>query len=184
MQSVPINSKVVSSNPAHGEVYSIQHYVINVVSDLRQVVLQLLPQNKTKRHDITEILLKAGLNTKTRTPNVRTDCAKNLATEPEKRFNNYENTICWILADVTIWKQNRYSASSRLFKFPKCHKNRNWLNNSSQKLLSCDIRHGLWNCIFRTSYVSSSPRSWDNFFNCLPEENETNKTHVMTLCMY
>ena len=87
-------SKVVSSNPAHGEVYSIQHYVINVVSDLRQVVLQLLPQNKTKRHDITEILLKAGLNTKTRTPNVRTDCAKNLATEPEKRFNNYENTIC------------------------------------------------------------------------------------------
>jgi len=27
----------VSSNPVHGEVYSIQHYVIKFVSDLRQV---------------------------------------------------------------------------------------------------------------------------------------------------
>ena len=35
--SVPITTKVVSSNPVHGEVYSIQHYVINIVSDLRQV---------------------------------------------------------------------------------------------------------------------------------------------------
>ena len=37
MQSVPITTKVVSSNPVHGEVYSIQHYVIRFVSDLRQV---------------------------------------------------------------------------------------------------------------------------------------------------
>ena len=29
--------KVVSSNPAHGELYSIQHYVIKFISDLRQV---------------------------------------------------------------------------------------------------------------------------------------------------
>ena len=36
MQSVHITTKVVSSNPAHGEVYSIQ-YVIKFVSDLRQV---------------------------------------------------------------------------------------------------------------------------------------------------
>ena len=28
---------VASSNPAHGEVYSIQHYVIKVASDLRHV---------------------------------------------------------------------------------------------------------------------------------------------------
>jgi hypothetical protein len=27
----------VSSNPVHGDVYSIQHYVIKFVSDLRQV---------------------------------------------------------------------------------------------------------------------------------------------------
>ena len=37
MQSVPMTTNVVSSNPAHGVVYSIQHYVIKFVSDLRQV---------------------------------------------------------------------------------------------------------------------------------------------------
>jgi hypothetical protein len=38
MQSVPITAKAVSSNPARGEVYSMQHYVIKFVSDLRQVI--------------------------------------------------------------------------------------------------------------------------------------------------
>jgi hypothetical protein len=37
MQSMPITTKVTSSNFAHGEVYSMQHYVIKFVSDLRQV---------------------------------------------------------------------------------------------------------------------------------------------------
>ena len=37
MQSVPIITNVVSSNHTHGEMYSIQHYVIKFVSDLRQV---------------------------------------------------------------------------------------------------------------------------------------------------
>jgi hypothetical protein len=37
MQSVPIITDIVSSNPPHGEVYSMQHYVIKFVSDLRQV---------------------------------------------------------------------------------------------------------------------------------------------------
>jgi hypothetical protein len=37
MPSVPITTKVVSSNTVHGEMYSIQHYVIKFVSDLRQV---------------------------------------------------------------------------------------------------------------------------------------------------
>jgi hypothetical protein len=37
VQSVTITTKVVSSTPVHGEVYSIQHYVIKFVSDLRQV---------------------------------------------------------------------------------------------------------------------------------------------------
>ena len=36
VQSVPITTKVVSSNPVQGEVYPIQHYVIKFVSDLRQ----------------------------------------------------------------------------------------------------------------------------------------------------
>ena len=37
MQSVPITTIIVSLNSIHGEVYSIQHYVIKYVSDLRQV---------------------------------------------------------------------------------------------------------------------------------------------------
>ena len=51
MQSVPINTKVVSSNPTHSEVYPIHHYVIKFVSDLRQVcdflwILQFPPPIK------------------------------------------------------------------------------------------------------------------------------------------
>jgi len=30
VQSVPITTKVVSSNPVHGEVYSMHHYVIKL----------------------------------------------------------------------------------------------------------------------------------------------------------
>ena len=37
MQSVHITTAVVSSNITHGDVYSIQHYAIKFVSDLRQV---------------------------------------------------------------------------------------------------------------------------------------------------
>ena len=36
VQAVPTTTKVVSSNPAHGEVYLIQSYVIKFVSDVRQ----------------------------------------------------------------------------------------------------------------------------------------------------
>ena len=51
VQSVPITTKVVSSNPVHGEVYLIQHYVIKFVSDLPQIggfllVLQFPPPIK------------------------------------------------------------------------------------------------------------------------------------------
>jgi hypothetical protein len=58
----------MSSNSVHGEVYSIQHYVIKFVSDLKQVsgflrVLLFPPPIKTDSHDITEILLKEELNT-------------------------------------------------------------------------------------------------------------------------
>ena len=37
VQSVSITTKVVGSNPVHGEVYSIKHHVIKFVSDLLQV---------------------------------------------------------------------------------------------------------------------------------------------------
>jgi hypothetical protein len=44
VQSVPITTKVVSLNPVHCEVYSIQHCLIEFVSDLQQVfdILQVL----------------------------------------------------------------------------------------------------------------------------------------------
>jgi hypothetical protein len=35
--AVPITTNVASSKPVHGEVYSVQQYVIKFVSDLRQV---------------------------------------------------------------------------------------------------------------------------------------------------
>jgi hypothetical protein len=56
--------------PAHGEVYLIQHSVIKFVSDLRQVrgFTPVSSINKTGRHDITEILLKVALNTRTHNP--------------------------------------------------------------------------------------------------------------------
>jgi len=38
MQTVPITTNAVSSNPLHVTVYSIQHYVIKFVSDLRQII--------------------------------------------------------------------------------------------------------------------------------------------------
>ena len=85
MQSVAINTKVVSSNPVHGEMYSIQHYVIKFVSNLLQVDgflhrgsqlyfhitacgflrpgHSVSSTKKTDRHKITKILLKVALNT-------------------------------------------------------------------------------------------------------------------------
>jgi hypothetical protein len=37
MQSVSIKTKAMSSNPVHGEIYSIQHCVIMLVIDMQQV---------------------------------------------------------------------------------------------------------------------------------------------------
>jgi hypothetical protein len=56
--------QVVSSNPVHGEVYSIQHYVNRLVSDIRQVsgflrVLRLPPAIKLT----ATIWLKVALST-------------------------------------------------------------------------------------------------------------------------
>ena len=67
-----INTKVVSLNPARGEVYLIQHHVIKFVSDLRQVggflrVLRFPPPIKLT-NNINEILLKVELNAITLTP--------------------------------------------------------------------------------------------------------------------
>jgi len=67
VQSVPIITNVVSSNPIHDKVYLIQQYMIKFVSYLQQVggflwVLRFPPPIKLTT-DITEILLKVTLNT-------------------------------------------------------------------------------------------------------------------------
>jgi hypothetical protein len=56
---------VVSSNPANGEVYSIQHYMIKSVSGFSI--------NTTERDEISEILLKVALNTITLTITLKTN---------------------------------------------------------------------------------------------------------------
>ena len=67
---VPITTKVVSSNPAHGELYMIQHYVIKFVSNLWQVcgflwVLRFPPSIilTAMIYNVAEMLLKMVLNT-------------------------------------------------------------------------------------------------------------------------
>jgi hypothetical protein len=50
-----VTTNVVTSNPAHGKVYSIQHYVITFVRDLWYVSGFLLASfTKTDHHDITK----------------------------------------------------------------------------------------------------------------------------------
>ena len=68
MQSVPITTKVVSSNPVHGELYLIQHYVVKFVSDLRVRWFSLdTPVSFINKNDPqAEILLKVALSTITR----------------------------------------------------------------------------------------------------------------------
>ena len=70
MLSVPKITNVIS-NPAHGEMYSIQYYVIKLLAT-GQWFSQGTPVysiNKTYLHDITEILLNVVFNTITLTPN-------------------------------------------------------------------------------------------------------------------
>ena len=65
MQLLHITTEVVSRNPVHCVVYSVQHNVIKFVGDLQKVggFIQVSSTNRTDRHDITEILLKVALNT-------------------------------------------------------------------------------------------------------------------------
>jgi len=67
VQSVPIATKVVSSNPAHDEV--IQHYDIKCGRSRFSPGTPVACTNKTDRHDIAEILLEeVTLNTITPIP--------------------------------------------------------------------------------------------------------------------
>ena len=65
VQSVRITTKVVSSNPVHGEVYSISTFYDKVFQSLAtsRWFSPVSDTNKTERHDIAELLLKVALNT-------------------------------------------------------------------------------------------------------------------------
>jgi hypothetical protein len=71
MQSVPFNTKVVSLNPADGEVYSIQHYVLVcqrfVTGQWFSPVTPVSLQFKIDLFDIAKIMLQMVLNTITLT---------------------------------------------------------------------------------------------------------------------
>ena len=65
-------TKIVSSNLTCDWVYSIQHYMMKFISDLRQVGgfppgTPVSSTNKTDRHDISENFLKVALKTITLT---------------------------------------------------------------------------------------------------------------------
>ena len=76
MQSVPIIPNVVSSNPAHGEGYSVQDYAQSWWFSLCTPVSSI---NKTELHDITEVLFKAELITITLTLTLTLTLAQYLA---------------------------------------------------------------------------------------------------------
>ena len=66
VQSVPITTKVVSSNPVHGKVYLIQYYVMKVCQLLVRgqwfsLCTPVSYANKTESH-LTEILLKVAIS--------------------------------------------------------------------------------------------------------------------------
>ena len=81
----------MSSNPAHGKVYSIQHYVSQWFSPGTPDS----STNKTDCHDITEILLKVSLNTITLT-----------LTDSFKGNNSFQFETTRFNYKIKIWNQN------------------------------------------------------------------------------
>jgi hypothetical protein len=69
VQSVHKSTNVVSWNPAHGEMYSIQHYVIKFASDMQKVILFPPPIKWLPRY--FQLLLKVVLSTITLTQRVK-----------------------------------------------------------------------------------------------------------------
>jgi hypothetical protein len=67
VQSVYITTNVVSSNPVRGKVYSMQHYVKEFVSDLRQVGgflwLVLVAWRRSSKYSFNSILfIRPGID--------------------------------------------------------------------------------------------------------------------------
>ena len=103
MQSVPITTNVVSSNPAHGGVCALQHYVIKLVSDLWQVPgTPVSSTNKTDRHVIAEILLKVALNTIQQTNKNKRKQTKNKTKQNKKHEKTFLLVMYVHIVDIFI----------------------------------------------------------------------------------
>jgi len=118
VQSVIITTKVVSSNPVNGEVYSIQRYVIKFVTQLLAIGLWFSPgtpvssTNKTDRHKITEILLKVVLDTINQSNNyfnTHTACLEH-RTYLEMFFSGLDG---YVLFNIILW--NIYFSTSSFY---------------------------------------------------------------------
>ena len=90
---MPITTEVMSSNPAHGELYSI-YYVMKFVSDLRNVGGFLC---------VTEILLKVSLNklTVTQTHTYDLFFSNNNPDTKQQKYRTMINTCNDIMKPLT-----------------------------------------------------------------------------------
>jgi hypothetical protein len=92
VQSVHKSTNVVSWNPAHGEMYSIQHYVIKFASDMQKVILFPPPIKWLPRY--FQLLLKVVLSTITLTQRVKL-CPLRI------RYFNYVTNLD--VSDLNVW---------------------------------------------------------------------------------
>ena len=116
------STKVVSSNPTHGEVYSIQLYVIKFVSDLRQVggflkVVRFPSQIKLTATiiNITETLLKVALNTLTLYLTILECCVKvNFKSQKRKTILEDLGKFILILTSLLIGRRLNMPNDSKM----------------------------------------------------------------------
>jgi hypothetical protein len=104
---VPITSNFVNSNPDHGEVYSIKHYVIKFVSDSRLVGwfspgIPVSSTNKTDRHGNSTNINKTGNHLYHVNPlSIEKRC--HMMLEIVKRLE-------YIYINVPAWHRNKHKA--------------------------------------------------------------------------
>ena len=110
MQSVPITTNV-SSNLAHGDMYSIKHCVIKFVCGFLRVLRFPTPK-KTDCHDISEILLKVVLKTIAPNPIVW-DFYTMMFTTMCRQSSNFNNIPITVpeLCPFLLWLAARSSMS-------------------------------------------------------------------------
>ena len=134
MQSVPIVTKV-GSNPVHGEMYSIQYYVIKCQwLAIGRWLTPVSSTNKTDRHDITKILLKVALNTINPTQIFRKACVTLVSLTSEDQ-------LC---VRFWLWNRNVFIA----IKFHIWIYNLGWRKSSAWNCLPwwptiSDVREGM-----------------------------------------